>query len=167
MTDGVVLGGGCFWCIEALFKRMNGVVEVTSGYAGGHTEDPNYGAVCRGNTGHVEVVRVSFDPSKISIREVLDAFFIMHDPTQADGQGHDIGTQYRSVILFADEAQRKAAEEAKARAQKKYKRPIVTQILPLTRFYPAEEYHQDFFDRNPDQPYCRAVIAPKVAKLGV
>lgn len=135
------------------------------GYAGGHTEDPNYGAVCRGNTGHAEVVRVSFDPGKISIHEVLDAFFIMHDPTQTDGQGHDIGTQYRSIILYAGEKQRKAAQEAKAEAQTHFKSPIVTVIAPLKKFYPAEAYHHDYFDRNPDQPYCRSVIAPKVAKL--
>jgi peptide-methionine (S)-S-oxide reductase len=165
MSDSIVLGGGCFWCLEALFKRLDGVEEVMPGYAGGHTEDPTYEDVCRGDTGHAEVVKVVFDPAILPLGRLMDAFFNMHDPTQSDGQGHDIGTQYRSVILYTDEKQKLAAEKVMARAQGSSKRPIVTQILPLTKFYPAEEYHYDYYDRNPDQPYCRAVIAPKVAKL--
>jgi len=165
MTDEVVLGGGCFWCIGAVLKRLGGVISVIPGYAGGEKADPTYEQVCRGNTGHAEVVRVSFDPARFSLREILETFFAIHDPTQADGQGHDIGSQYRSIILYTDEGQKRTAEDAKAEAQRHFKHPIVTQIGALKKFFPAEEYHYDYYDRNPDQPYCRAVIAPKVARF--
>lgn len=161
------LGGGCFWCLEAVFERLQGIERVVSGYAGGTVTNPSYEQVCSGTTGHAEVAQVTFDPSVISYRDVLETFFAFHDPTQLNGQGADIGTQYRSVIFYHSSAQRATAEELMARLTRDdvYGRPIVTQLEPLETFYPAERYHQEYFRRNEGQPYCQAVIAPKVAKL--
>ncbi|RME90098.1 MAG: peptide-methionine (S)-S-oxide reductase [Verrucomicrobia bacterium] len=164
-TEKATLGGGCFWCLEAVFERLDGVLAVTSGYAGGHTPHPTYKQVCTGETGHAEVVQIEFDPRRISYDQLLEVFWLAHDPTSLNRQGADVGTQYRSIILYHDEAQRKAAERSKAEAQKHFSRPIVTKIVPLKAFYPAENYHQDFFRNNPSQPYCQAVIAPKLKKL--
>lgn len=163
----VTLGGGCFWCIEAVFERIDGVREVTSGYAGGTAENPTYKEVCSGSTGHAEVVKVRFDPSAISYEEILDLFFKAHDPTTLNRQGADVGSQYRSIILYESEDQRRKAEEAVKRAQKTYSDPVVTEIEPLTEFYEAEEYHQDYYAENPNAPYCRLVIDPKMTKLGL
>ena len=159
-----VLGGGCFWCTEAIFKRVKGVKAVTSGYTGGNVMDPSYHQVCAGNTGHAEVVRISFDPAIIAFEELLTVFWHAHDPTSLNRQGNDIGSQYRSIILYADESQREQAEASlKAMdASGVYRQPIVTEIKPLEKFYPAEDYHHDYFAQNPNQPYCQAVIAPKV-----
>lgn len=166
-TETATFGGGCFWCIEALFQRIEGVDSVTSGYAGGKKENPTYKQVCSGRTGHAEVVRVVFDPDVVSYDSLLDTFFEVHDPTTLNRQGADVGTQYRSVILVHSEAQRKAAEAKKAalNASGTFKRRIVTQIAPAGRFYSAEAYHQDYFRDNPNAPYCRAVIRPKVEKF--
>jgi peptide-methionine (S)-S-oxide reductase len=161
------LGGGCFWCLEAVFERLRGVERVVSGYAGGTVANPSYELVCSGTTGHAEVAQLTFDPTTIAYREVLEIFFAFHDPTQLNRQGADVGTQYRSVIFYHAEAQRVTAQEVIARLERErvYDRPIVTQLEPLTAFYPAESYHQSYFRRNPGQGYCQAVIAPKVAKL--
>jgi peptide-methionine (S)-S-oxide reductase len=161
------LGGGCFWCLEAVFERLLGIERVVSGYAGGTVTNPSYEQVCSGTTGHAEVAQVTFDPSVISYRDVLETFFAFHDPTQLDRQGADIGTQYRSVIFYHSSAQRATAEELMARLTRDdvFGRPIVTQLESLETFYPAERYHQEYFRRNAGQPYCQAVIAPKVAKL--
>ena len=161
------LGGGCFWCLEAVYERLRGVERVVSGYAGGHVANPSYELVCSGTSGHAEVAQLTFDPAVISYREVLEIFFAFHDPTQLNRQGADIGTQYRSVIFYHSDAQRAAAREVIAELEREqvYDRPIVTQLEPLDAFYPAEAYHQTYFRRNPDQPYCQAIIAPKVAKL--
>jgi len=161
------LGGGCFWCVEAVFDELRGVRRVEPGYSGGHVERPTYEQVCTGLTGHAEVVQVSFDPHEISYRELLEVFFAVHDPTTKDRQGPDVGPQYRSVIFYHDEEQRRTAEEviSELEARGIWDGPIVTEVAPFTAFYPAEEYHRDYFRRNPDQPYCRVVIAPKVAKF--
>lgn len=161
------LGGGCFWCIEAVMKRLEGVGEVVSGYAGGHVADPSYEEVCGGATGHAEVVRVRFDPGVISYRDLLEIFFTVHDPTTPNRQGADVGPQYRSIIFHHSEAQREEAEETIRDLEEEglWDDPVVTELEPLEEFYPAEEYHQDYFEKNPSQPYCRAVVAPKVAKL--
>jgi len=159
------LGGGCFWCLEAVYENVKGVVDVVSGYAGGHTENPDYRSVCSGTTGHAEVVQITYDPNIVSYKDLLDIFWTIHDPTTPDRQGADVGTQYRSVIFYHDEAQKKIAEASKKEAQAKFRDPIVTQIAPLTKFWPAEAYHQDYFRNNPDQGYCRAVVAPKVDKF--
>lgn len=161
------LGGGCFWCLEAIFERIDGVREVISGYAGGTTEKPTYKEVCSGSTGHAEVVHILFDPSVISYDEILDVFFKAHDPTTANRQGADVGTQYRSIILYHNDEQKRKAEEAVKRAEKTYSDPIVTEIEPLTEFYEAEDYHQDYYAGNPRAPYCRMVIDPKLTKLGL
>jgi len=158
-------GGGCFWCTEALFQTLDGVKSVTSGYAGGNKANPTYAEVCTGKTGHAEVIQVKFDPRKISYAKLLDVFWEVHDPTTLNRQGPDAGTQYRSIILYSDETQKKEAEKSKAEAQKNFKELIVTEIVPLAKFYPAEAYHQNYFLNNPDQPYCRAVIRPKLEKL--
>lgn len=160
------LGGGCFWCIEAALKQLKGVEEVVSGYAGGHTEDPSYEQVCSGRTGHAEVVQVSFDPEVISYRQLLEVFFSVHDPTQLNRQGPDVGTQYRSIVLCHDERQRETAEALirELEAEGVWE-GIVTEVEPLGAFYPAEGYHQDYYTRNPYQPYCLAVISPKLKKL--
>jgi peptide-methionine (S)-S-oxide reductase len=158
-------GGGCFWCAEAIFERLPGVVSATSGFAGGHTANPTYEQVCTGDTGHAEVTQVVFDPAKISYEKLLDVFWQAHDPTTLNRQGADEGTQYRSIILYHNEAQKLAAEKSKAQAQKNFKHPIVTQIVPFTKFYEAENYHQEYYDNNSNAPYCRMVIAPKLEKL--
>ncbi|MGA2446803.1 MAG: peptide-methionine (S)-S-oxide reductase MsrA [Opitutaceae bacterium] len=160
-----VLGGGCFWCMEAVFEHVPGVKSVVSGYAGGHTRNPSYEEVCTDMTGHAEVVRIEFDPAVVSYGHLLDVFWNAHDPTTPDRQGADQGTQYRSIILFADEAQKAAAEKSKTAAQARYSDPIVTEIVPLKEFFPAEEYHQHYFAKNPTAGYCRLVIKPKVSKL--
>lgn len=161
------LGGGCFWCLEPLFKAMRGVESAVSGYAGGEVENPTYRQVCNGNTGHAEVVQVTFDPDVVSYRELLEVFLTMHDPTTRDRQGGDVGTQYRSIILTHGPEQEAAARAAigAMNEAKIWDAPIVTEVTPLTVFYPAEAYHQDYYERNPSQGYCRAVIAPKVAKF--
>ena len=160
------LAGGCFWCLEAVFDELKGVQEVVSGYAGGHKSNPTYQQVCTGTTGHAEVVQITFDPTVISFKDLLDVFFTIHDPTTLNRQGNDVGTQYRSAIFYHSPEQQAAAGEAiKAlEAEKVWDRPIVTEMAPLAEFYPAEEYHSDYYQRNPQQPYCQAVIAPKVAK---
>ena len=159
------LGGGCFWCTEAVFQMLPGVKSVTSGYAGGTTENPTYKQVCSGDTGHAEVIQVEYDPKVVSYEKVLDTFWDAHDPTTLNAQGPDTGSQYRSIILYSSDAQKAAAEKSKAEAQKHFSKPIVTQIVPLTKFWPAEDYHQDYYRSNPNQPYCRAIIRPKVEKF--
>jgi peptide-methionine (S)-S-oxide reductase len=159
------LGGGCFWCLEAVYKDLQGVEKVVSGYAGGHVRSPSYQQVCTGTTGHAEVVQVTFDPEVISFSELLQVFFTIHDPTTLNRQGNDVGSQYRSAIFYHSEAQRQAAQAAIAEAQPLWERPIVTEVTPLDMFYPGEDYHQDYFERNPYQPYCQVVIAPKVSKF--
>jgi peptide-methionine (S)-S-oxide reductase len=158
-------GGGCFWCMEAVFERLPGVKSVTSGFAGGRTENPTYEQVCTGITGHAEVTQIEFDPAKISYEKLLQVFWQAHDPTTLNRQGADEGTQYRSVILYHDTAQKLAAEKSKAAAQANFKHPIVTEIAPFTKFYPAENHHQEYYDNNSNAPYCRLVIAPKLEKL--
>ncbi|MFN3409347.1 MAG: peptide-methionine (S)-S-oxide reductase MsrA [Limisphaerales bacterium] len=158
------LGGGCFWCVEALFEMLPGVKAVVSGYAGGQTPNPTYKEVCSGTTGHAEVVQIEFDPARITYAELLRHFWDAHDPTTLNRQGADVGTQYRSIILYHDAEQKAVAEQSKAEAQRQFSRPIVTEIVPLTRFYPAEDYHQDYFRNNPGQGYCQMVIRPKVEK---
>jgi peptide-methionine (S)-S-oxide reductase len=162
-----VLGGGCFWCLEAVFNRLQGVLTVESGYAGGQTGNPSYEDVCSGRTGHAEVVRVIFDPAVLSYRDLLRVFFAIHDPTTPDRQGNDVGTQYRSVIFPQNEEQRTEAMSviAELAAQKIWDDPIVTQVAGSAVFHPAEKYHQQYFERNPAQPYCQFVVAPKVAKF--
>ena len=159
-------GGGCFWCLEAVFIELRGVQRVESGYAGGTVERPSYQQVCAGTTGHAEVVQIEYDPAIISYRDLLDVFFTIHDHSTPDRQGADVGPQYRSIILYEDEEQKRVAEEAIAQllADGVWGR-IVTEVVPLETFWPAEVYHRDYYRRNPDQAYCRAVIAPKVAKL--
>jgi peptide-methionine (S)-S-oxide reductase len=158
-------GGGCFWCIEAVFEKLEGVKSVRSGYAGGRTENPTYQQVCTGNTGHAEVVQIDFDPAIVRYEQLLELFWEAHDPTTLNRQGADEGTQYRSIILYQDEAQKLAAEKSKREASKRFKGPIVTEIVPATTFHPAETYHQDYFRNNPRNPYCAAVISPKLKKL--
>jgi len=164
-TSSLVLGGGCFWCTEAAYKLVPGVVAVTSGYAGGKEANPTYEQVCAHRTGHAEVIRIDFDPGVVSAESLIDFFWKAHNPTQVGGQGNDKGAQYRSIILYADEAQKEAAEKSMAAAQKRFADPITTQIVPLSRFWPAEDYHQDYFARNPEAGYCAYIIAPKVEKL--
>src|SRR5262245_21242100 len=159
------LGGGCFWCTEAIYQMLPGEKKVTSGYAGGAKENPTYKEVCTGTTGHAEVIQVEFDPKVVSYEKILDTFWEAHDPTTLNRQGNDTGTQYRSIILYQNEAQKKAAEKSKAEAQKHFVQPIVTEIVPLKQFYKAEGYHQDFYRSNPNQGYCRAIIRPKVEKF--
>jgi peptide-methionine (S)-S-oxide reductase len=159
------LGGGCFWCTEAVFQMLPGVKSVASGYAGGTKENPTYKEVCGGNTGHAEVIQIGYDPKVLSYEKVLETFWETHDPTTLNRQGADTGTQYRSIILYSSEAQKVAAEKSKAEAQKRFRQPIVTEIVPLKKFYPAEDYHQDYYRENPNQPYCRMVIQPKVEKF--
>lgn len=159
------LGGGCFWCLDAAYRRIEGVTGVVSGYAGGHDSRPTYQRVCEGTTGHAEVVQVEFDPDVISYHDILDVFWAIHDPTTLNRQGHDVGTQYRSIILAHDDSQRRIAEESRQSVASLWPRPVVTEIVPLEEFHPGEEYHQDYFARNPDQGYCQVVINPKLAKL--
>src|SRR5512143_2138426 len=167
MTHAVAtLAGGCFWCIETVFNRLRGVESAVSGYMGGHTENPTYKDICNGDTGHAEVVQVTFDPDVISYRELLDVFFTLHDPTQFNRQGNDVGTQYRSAIFWHAPEQKAEAEAviAKLTASKQFGAPIVTEVSKTMTFYPAEDYHQRYFEQNPYQPYCQFVVAPKVAK---
>ncbi len=159
------LGGGCFWCMEAVYERLPGVLSVTSGFAGGHTENPTYQEVCSETTGHAEVTQITYDPAKISYDHLLTVFWQAHDPTTLNRQGADEGTSYRSIILYHDEKQRLLAEKSKLAAQADFKHPIVTEIVPFTKFYPAEDYHQGYYDANARQPYCQVVITPKLEKL--
>jgi peptide-methionine (S)-S-oxide reductase len=163
----IVLGGGCFWCTEAVFKEVRGITDVESGYSNGQLQRPSYEQVCTGRTGHNEVVKLTYDPARISTRQVLEIFFVVHDPTQADGQGNDIGSQYRSGIYYTTPEQKEAADDlVRWMGQEKvFGRPVVTEVEPLENYWPAEEYHQDFFEKNPHQGYCMAVAAPKVAKF--
>ena len=168
MNDAVAtLAGGCFWCLESAYNRLEGVHEALSGYMGGELERPTYQQVCGGDTGHAEVVRVRFDPARVAYREVLEIFFTLHDPTTLNRQGNDLGTQYRSAIFWHDETQKAEAESLVARltAERVFDQPIVTELAPATTFWPAEDYHQRYFDRNPHQPYCQYVVAPKLAKF--
>lgn len=158
-------GGGCFWCAEAVFQRIPGVKSVVSGFAGGTTANPSYEEVCTGDTGHAEVIQLKFDPSIISYDKLLEVFWEAHDPTTLNRQGNDSGTQYRSIILYANDAQKIAAEKSKAEAAKHFSSPIVTQIVPLTQFYPAEDYHQNYYNQHRTQGYCMFVIGPKLHKL--
>jgi peptide-methionine (S)-S-oxide reductase len=166
-TQTAVLGGGCFWCLDAVFRDLQGVVSAESGYAGGQPAKPTYEQVCSGRTGHAEVVKITFDPSILSFRDLLTVFFTIHDPTTRDRQGNDVGTQYRSVIFSQTPEQRADAEAviADLTAQKLWKDPIVTELAGASPFYPAEGYHQDYYERNGAQPYCQFVVAPKVAKF--
>jgi peptide-methionine (S)-S-oxide reductase len=161
------LAGGCFWCLEAVFDDLKGVGSVESGYSGGHAVNPSYAQVCNGDTGHAEVVQVTFDPQVLSYKDLLTVFFTIHDPTSLNRQGNDVGTQYRSAIFYHDEEQKKTAEEVirEISAEKIWDAPIVTEVTPFDKFYLAEEYHQEYFKNNSFQPYCRAVVAPKVAKF--
>ncbi|MEJ2468291.1 MAG: peptide-methionine (S)-S-oxide reductase MsrA [Campylobacterales bacterium] len=160
-----LLGGGCFWCIEAVYRRVKGVISAVSGYAGGDMPEPDYRSVCSGTTGHAEVVEITFDPSVISFEEILDIFWEIHDPTTPNRQGADTGTQYRSVIFYRDEKQKAAAEASIAKAQSNFSDPIVTELSPAPVFYPAEVYHQNYYNLNADQGYCQVVIAPKLQKF--
>ena len=159
------LGGGCFWCLDAAYRRIDGVHEVVSGYAAGARPNPTYEQVCSGRTGHAEVVQVTYDPAVIDYAGILEVLWAVHDPTQVDRQGNDVGTQYRSIILTHDESQRAVAQASIAEAQTHWSRPIATQVEPLTVFYPAEDYHQDYFTQHPENGYCAVVINPKLAKL--
>jgi peptide-methionine (S)-S-oxide reductase len=163
----ITLAGGCFWCLEAVYDEVKGVLSVDSGYANGHVPNPSYRDVCNGNTGHAEVVQVRFDPSVISLRDILNIFFAIHDPTTLNRQGGDVGTQYRSGIYFHTPEQREAAENliSELNAQKIWDSPIVTEVEAVKDFYIAEDYHQEYFAKNPYQPYCMAVVAPKVSKF--
>ncbi|WP_251359369.1 peptide-methionine (S)-S-oxide reductase MsrA [Kangiella sp. TOML190] len=158
-------GGGCFWCVEAVIQKLNGVAKVVSGYAGGHDPEPNYTSVCSGSTGHAEVIQVSFDASVISYKDLLEVFMTSHNPTQRDGQGADIGTQYRSIILYHSDKQKQVANTVLEEMASLFEQPIVTELVPLEIFYPAESYHQDYYNRNPENRYCSIVIEPKLAKL--
>jgi peptide-methionine (S)-S-oxide reductase len=164
-TEVADLGGGCFWCMEAVFERLTGVISVTSGFAGGTTENPTYREVCTETTGHAEVTEIEFDPAKISYAKLLEVFWQAHDPTTLNRQGADEGTSYRSIILYRDEKQKLLAEKSKLEAQKDFRNPIVTEIVPLKKFYKAEDYHQQYYDNNSSQGYCQVVIAPKLQKL--
>ncbi len=156
---------GCFWCTEAIYQQLKGIQKVTSGYAGGTQEKPTYEQVCTGETGHAEVTQVEFNPEEISLENILYVFWRMHDPTTKNRQGADIGNQYRSIILYSSDEQKKIAEKSKKEAQALYSDPIVTEIKPLRTFYPAEKYHQNYYNDNRDYPYCRYVIDPKISKL--
>lgn len=164
-TETATLAGGCFWCLEAVFKMIPGVLSVTSGYTGGSKDSPTYEEVCTGRTGHAEAVQIVFDPAQLSYAKLLETFWECHDPTTLNRQGHDVGTQYRSAIFFQDAAQQAAAEASKAAEQKNLSAPVVTEIVPLKKFWPAESYHQDYFANNPRNPYCSVVIRPKVEKI--
>lgn len=164
-TETATLGGGCFWCVEAVYERLPGILSVVSGYAGGQTENPTYEQIGTGRTGHAEVVQIAYDPSKISYEKIIDLFWDAHDPTTLNRQGADVGTQYRSIILTTSDDEARIAKESRDRAQNNFKSPIVTEIVPLETFYPAEDYHQDFYRENPMHPYNLAVIRPKLKKL--
>jgi peptide-methionine (S)-S-oxide reductase len=160
-----ILGGGCFWCLEAAYQMIRGVKQVRPGYAGGTTKDPSYEAVCGGKTGHAEVVMIEFDEDQIRYEDILDVFWAIHDPTTLNQQGADVGTQYRSIIFYTDDRQKATAEASRDAAQKLWDKPIVTEIQPLEAFYPAEDYHRNYFAQHPEQAYCQIVINPKLAKL--
>ncbi|MGQ0649622.1 MAG: peptide-methionine (S)-S-oxide reductase MsrA [Gemmatimonadaceae bacterium] len=166
-TETATLGGGCFWCLEAVYQELDGVTGIVSGYAGGHVANPTYEQVCSKKTGHVEVVQVTFDPSKITYRGILEVFFAIHDPTTPDQQGNDLGPQYRSAIFYHDDAQKAVADAiiAELTAEQTFAAPIVTQVAPLPVFYPAEEYHQNYYRQHTAQPYCAFVISPKLSKF--
>ena len=166
-AETITLGGGCFWCLEAVFQDLRGVTSVESGYSGGTVADPTYKEVCTGRTGHAEVVQVTFDPAVLRLRDLLEVFFALHDPTTLNRQGADVGTQYRSVIFYRTPEQRAIAEQVIAglTAQKAFSAPIVTEVEPFKAFYKAEAYHQNYYRDNPDQPYCQLVISPKLAKF--
>jgi peptide-methionine (S)-S-oxide reductase len=163
----IVLGGGCFWCTEAVYVKVRGVTDVESGYGNGHVQRPSYEQVCTGSTGHAEVVKLTYDPAQISTRQILEIFFVVHDPTQLNRQGNDSGTQYRSGIYTTTPEQKQVADDMirEMSQDKLFGKPIVTEVLPLANYWPAEDYHQDFFEKNPYQGYCVAVAAPKVAKF--
>lgn len=167
LLEVTTLAGGCFWCLEAVYDELKGVEDVVSGYSGGNVANPSYERVCTGDTGHAEAVQVTFDPQIVSYRQLLEVFFTIHDPTSLNRQGADVGTQYRSVIFYHNAEQKAIAEQvmSELEAQKLWKKPIVTELVPFESFYPAEEYHQEYFKRNPYQGYCMVVIAPKVAKF--
>ena len=165
VTELATYGGGCFWCVEAIFQRLDGVKSVTSGYAGGKNENPTYEDVCSGTSGHAEVIQIEFDPKKISYQSLLDVFWLAHDPTTLNRQGADKGTQYRSIILYHSQLQKQIAEASRKAAASQFKDPIVTEIVPLTKFYKAEKYHQNYFNNNPRAPYCSFVIKPKLDKV--
>ncbi len=164
-VETATLGGGCFWCVEAVYERFEGVIAVRSGYAGGDTPDPTYKEVCSGETGHAEVIQIDFDPAVSSYRDIIDLFWEAHDPTTLNRQGADVGTQYRSIILYHNDEQKRIAEESKRDAQERIGQPIVTEIVPLEKFYLAEDYHQNYYDSNRQAPYCTYVITPKLEKL--
>lgn len=166
-TEAITLGGGCFWCLDAVYARVRGVLSVDSGYSNGHSLNPTYQDVCSGDTGHNEVVQLTFDPTNITLTAILEIFFLVHDATTLNAQGHDVGTQYRSGIYFSTPEQEKTAKAfiAQLALDKVFSRPIVTEVLPLQNYSKAEDYHQDFFAKNPNQGYCVAVAGPKVAKL--
>jgi peptide-methionine (S)-S-oxide reductase len=167
LQETIVLGGGCFWCTEAVYVKVRGVADVESGYSNGHAQRPSYEQVCTGTTGHNEVVKLTYDPSQISVRQILEIFFVIHDPTTLNRQGNDSGTQYRSGIYYTTPQQKEEADGMirQMSQDKLFGKPIVTEVLPLANYWPAEEYHQDFFEKNPDQGYCVAVAGPKVAKF--
>ena len=167
MTETATLAGGCFWCLEAVYDELKGVNNVDSGYTGGRRPSPTYEQVCTGTTGHAEAVRIEYDPAQVSYRQLLEIFFSIHDPTQLNRQGNDIGTQYRSAIFYENDEQRRVAQEIMAEIEREdvYGKPITTQLEPLGEFFPAEEYHRDYYARNPGQGYCAAIIAPKLAKF--
>lgn len=165
-TAFITLGGGCFWCVEAVFVRIEGILRSTSGFGGGHVPNPTYRQVVSGGTGHAEVVQLAYDPAVISLETILEVFWLAHDPTTLNRQGPDVGEHYRSIILYGSEAEKQVIAESIKRAQKRFADPIVTQVKAFSGFYPAEDYHQDYFDRNPSQPYCRFVIAPKLERVG-
>ena len=164
-TELVTLGGGCFWCVEAIYQRIHGVKSVASGYAGGKTQNPTYQEVCSGLTGHAEVIQIEFDPAQVSLANILNVFWLAHDPTTLNRQGADTGTQYRSVIFYRNDTQKQVAEKSKQAAAGSFKDPIVTQIVPFTKFFKAEDYHQSYFNNNPNQGYCTFVIRPKLEKV--
>jgi len=164
-TESAILGGGCFWCTEGQYKMLKGVNKVISGYAGGTVDNPTYKQICNGDTGHAEVIEIQYDPSIITYKDIIDLFWLAHDPTTLNQQGNDVGTQYRSTIMYTSEEQKKIAEASMAEAAKDAPGKIVTEIVPLKKFYPAEDYHQDYFAKNPDAGYCRVVVSSKVAKF--
>jgi peptide-methionine (S)-S-oxide reductase len=164
-TESAIIGGGCFWCTEGQYKLLKGVKKVISGYAGGEVDNPTYKQVCTGTTGHAEVIEIQYDPEIITYKDIIDLFWLAHDPTTLNRQGADEGTQYRSTIMYTSEEQKKIAEASMAEAAKEISGKIVTEIVPLKKFYPAEDYHQDYFANNPDAGYCRVVVGPKVAKF--
>jgi len=165
--ESITLGAGCFWCVEAVYERIEGITSAVSGYMGGSTENPRYKEVTSGTTGHAEVVRLEFDPTVVSLERVLEVFWAAHDPTTLNRQGADVGTQYRSAVFFEDERQEQIARASKEKAASLYRDPIVTEITPASVFYPAEDYHQEFYELNKTYPYCKFVIAPKLEKLGL